>query len=105
MSGTLPIYVLTGFLGSGKTTLLRRLLSHPDFADTAVIVNEFGDIGLDHDLLESAQEDVILLHGGCLCCRVREDLASTIRRLVERRAAGGMRAFRRIVIETTGLVD
>jgi G3E family GTPase len=105
MSGTLPLYVLTGFLGSGKTTLLRRLLSHPEFADTAVIVNEFGDIGLDHDLLETAQEDVILLHGGCLCCRAREDLASTIRRLVDRRAGGGMPPFRRIVIETTGLAD
>lgn len=105
MSNVLPIYVLTGFLGSGKTTLLRRLLGHPEFTDTAVIINEFGQIGLDHELLETAQEDVMLLHGGCLCCSVREDLASTIRRLVERRAAGDMPPFRRIMIETTGLAD
>lgn len=101
----LPIYVLSGFLGSGKTTLLRGLLHHADFRNTAVIVNEFGEIGLDHDLMESAEEDVILLQGGCLCCSVREDLAVTIRRLLERRAAGETPPFRRIVIETTGLAD
>lgn len=101
----LPLYVLTGFLGSGKTTLLRNLLQHPDFRDTAVIVNEFGEVGLDHDLLESSEDDTVVLQGGCVCCTVREDLASTIRRLLERRAAGGTPPFRRMVIETTGIAD
>jgi G3E family GTPase len=101
----LDIYVLSGFLGSGKTTLLRNLVRHPEFRDTAVIVNEFGEIGLDHDLLETSEDDVILLRGGCLCCTVREDLAATIWRLIERRTAGKTPPFRRIVIETTGVAD
>jgi G3E family GTPase len=101
----LDIYVLSGFLGSGKTTLLRNLLRDPEFRDTAVIVNEFGEIGLDHDLLETSEDDVILLRGGCLCCTVREDLAATIWRLIERRTAGKTPPFRRIVIETTGVAD
>lgn len=104
-SELLDIYVLSGFLGSGKTTLLRNLVRHPDFRDTAVIVNEFGEIGLDHELLETSEDDVILLQGGCLCCTVREDLAATIRRLLERRSAGKTPPFRRIVIETTGVAD
>jgi G3E family GTPase len=101
----LDIYVLSGFLGSGKTTLLRNLVRHPEFRDTAVIVNEFGEVGLDHDLLETSEDDVILLRGGCLCCTVREDLAATIRRLLERRTAAKTPPFRRIVIETTGVAD
>jgi G3E family GTPase len=101
----LPLYVLTGFLGSGKTTLLRNLIRDPDFRDTAVIVNEFGEVGLDHDLLETSEDNMVVLQGGCLCCTVREDLASTIRRLLERRAAGETPPFRRMVIETTGVAD
>jgi G3E family GTPase len=101
----LPLYVLTGFLGSGKTTLLRNLIHHPNFRDTAVIVNEFGEVGLDHDLLETSEDNMVVLQGGCLCCTVREDLASTIRRLLERRAAGETPPFRRMVIETTGVAD
>ena len=101
----LPLYVLTGFLGSGKTSLLRTLLRHPDFVDTAVIVNEFGEAGLDHHLLESADEETVVLQGGCVCCTVREDLAATIGRLIERRAAGTLPPFRRLIIETSGLAD
>lgn len=101
----LPVSVLTGFLGSGKTTLLRRLLAHPDMDETAVIVNEFGEIGLDHLLIESAREDTILLNSGCLCCSVRGDLVETMRRLYKQRVQGEIAPFKRLVIETTGLAD
>ncbi len=100
----LPVSVITGFLGSGKTTLLARLLRDPAFARTAVIVNEFGEVGLDHLLVEASDEEVILLEGGCLCCKVRGDLVRTAGHLLERRARGEA-AFDRIVIETTGLAD
>jgi G3E family GTPase len=102
---TLPTTVLTGFLGSGKTTLLRRALRSPALADTAVIINEIGEIAIDHHLVDFVEGSVIELPGGCLCCAVREDLARTLRALLERREAGEIRAFRRIVIETTGLAD
>jgi G3E family GTPase len=102
---TLPTTLLTGFLGSGKTTLLRRALVSPDLADTAVIINEIGEIAIDHYLVDFVEGDVLELPGGCLCCAVREDLAKTLRRLIERRDAGEIRRFRRIVIETTGLAD
>ncbi|HTV89504.1 MAG TPA: GTP-binding protein [Stellaceae bacterium] len=101
----LPLTLLTGFLGSGKTTLLRRALSAPEFADTAVVINEVGAVAIDHYLVDFALGDVVELPGGCLCCAVREDLAATLRNLVERRDTGDIRAFRRIVVETSGLAD
>jgi len=97
--------LLTGFLGSGKTTLLRRALVSPELADTAVIINEIGEIAIDHHLVDFVEGNVLELPGGCLCCAVREDLARTLRNLLERRDAGEIRRFRRIVIETTGLAD
>src|SRR5947209_6761691 len=103
--GTVPTTVLTGFLGSGKTTLLRRALASPALADTAVIVNEIGEIAIDHHLVDYVEGAVLELPGGCLCCAVREDLARTLRDLFDRRDAGDIRPFRRIVIETTGLAD
>ena len=102
---TLPTTLLTGFLGSGKTTLLRRALVSPELADTAVIINEIGEIAIDHYLLDFVEDGVFEVPGGCLCCAVREDLARTLRSLIERRDAGEIRRFRRIVIETTGLAD
>jgi G3E family GTPase len=102
---TLPTTVLTGFLGSGKTTLLRRALVSPALADTAVIINELGEIAIDHHLVDFVEGSVLELPGGCLCCAVREDLARTLRSLLDRRDAGEIRQFRRVVIETTGLAD
>jgi G3E family GTPase len=101
----LPTTVLTGFLGSGKTTLLRRALADPGFTDTAVIVNEAGAISIDHYLVDFVEGAVLELPGGCLCCAVREDLARTLRDLIDRRDAGVVRPFRRVVIETSGLAD
>ncbi|MGF1594524.1 MAG: CobW family GTP-binding protein [Kiloniellaceae bacterium] len=101
----LAVSVLTGFLGSGKTTLLRYLLGHPAMEETAVIVNEFGEIGLDHLLVEKATEDTLLLNSGCLCCTVRGDLVAGMRDLFRRRVKGEVPPFQRLVIETTGLAD
>jgi G3E family GTPase len=101
----LPVSVITGFLGSGKTTLLKNLLQQPDMADTAVVINEFGEIGLDHLLVEEAKEDTILMSSGCLCCSIRGDLIDTLRRLYKRRDRGEVPRFKRLVIETTGLAD
>jgi G3E family GTPase len=101
----LPTTVLTGFLGSGKTTLLRRALLSPALADTAVVINEIGEIGIDHHLVDFVEGDVLELPGGCLCCAMREDLARTLRDLLARRDKGRIRPFRRVVVETTGLAD
>ena len=103
--GRLPVFVLTGFLGSGKTTLLNRLLRAEGLRDTAVVVNELGAIGIDHLLVESADDSVIELAGGCLCCAVRGDLALTLADLVARCEAGACAPFSRILIETSGLAD
>jgi G3E family GTPase len=101
----LPTTVLTGFLGSGKTSLLRRALCDPRFTDTAVIVNEVGAVAIDHYLVDFVEGAVLELPGGCLCCAVREDVARTLRDLIDRRDAGAVRPFRRVVIETSGLAD
>ncbi len=101
----IPVSVLTGFLGSGKTTLLGHLLRQPEFSRTAVIINEFGEIGLDHELVEASEDSFIELKTGCLCCKVRTDLAQTLQELLQRRDAGNCPPFDRIVIETSGLAD
>jgi G3E family GTPase len=100
-----PVTVLTGFLGSGKTTTLARLLKAPEFAGTVAIINEFGEIGLDHLLIETSEERFALLDNGCVCCTVRDDLVETLLRLVARADAGELSGFRRVVVETTGLAD
>lgn len=100
-----PISVITGFLGSGKTTLLNALLRQPGLSDVAVIVNEFGEIGLDHLLVESADDTIIQLSNGCLCCTIRGDLVTTLQDLVHRRTAGRVAPFAKAIIETTGLAD
>jgi G3E family GTPase len=103
--GALPTTLITGFLGSGKTTLLNGLLSHQAMADTAVIINEFGEVGLDHLLIESAFEDAVLLKSGCICCTVRGDLVDTMTAMIRRRDRGEIPPFSRVAIETTGLAD
>jgi len=97
--------LLTGFLGSGKTTLLNAWLRSTDLENAAVVVNEFGDVGIDHALIASSSDNMIELTAGCLCCTVRGDLVDTLRDLTEKRAKGEVRAFDRMVIETTGLAD
>ena len=105
MSARIPVNVLTGFLGSGKTSLLNRLLRDPLFHNCAVLINEFGDIGIDHHLVDRIDGDLVLLQSGCICCTIRGDLATAIRGLYERRERGEIPAFGRLVIETTGLAD
>jgi G3E family GTPase len=100
-----PVTVLTGFLGSGKTTLLRRLLTEPGMGRTAVLINEFGEIGLDHLLVRSIVEDAVILQNGCVCCTLRTDLQQGLRDLIDGRANGKFPEFDRVVIETTGLAD
>lgn len=101
----IPVSVITGFLGSGKTTLLARLLRDPSMSRTAVIINEFGEIPLDHDLIETSDESFVRLSNGCLCCNVRSDLTLTLGELAQRRKAGSVPLFERVVIETSGLAD
>ncbi len=102
MAETTPVTVLTGFLGAGKTTLLNHLLRQPELARTAVLVNEFGEIGLDHLLVEKLDDTTVLLNAGCLCCTVRGDLARVLREMLPRARRD---EISRIVIETTGLAD
>ncbi|MDX6749898.1 GTP-binding protein [Geminicoccaceae bacterium 1502E] len=99
------VNLLTGFLGSGKTSLLKRLLSLPSLADTAVLINEFGEVGLDHLLVEEVDEEVVLLKSGCVCCTIRGDLRDAIGGLLGKMRRGEVPAFSRLVIETTGLAD
>jgi len=101
----LPIHILTGFLGNGKTTLLNRLLTQAELQDAAVIVNEFGSVGIDHLLVESRTEDIIMLAGGCMCCTVRTDLVETLETLYHKRQQGEVPAFSQVLVETTGLAD
>jgi G3E family GTPase len=101
----IPVSVVTGFLGAGKTTLLNSLLRDPNLADALVIVNEWGEIGLDHLLIERVDGDVILLSSGCLCCSLRGDLVDALRDLAARRDERRIAPFTRIVIETSGLAD
>ncbi len=100
-----PVTVVTGFLGSGKTTLINGLLRHPGMADTAVLVNEFGEIAIDHLLVEALDEATVLLGAGCLCCALRDDLAAALADLLARRRTGALPPFRRVLLETSGLAD
>jgi G3E family GTPase len=97
--------IITGFLGSGKTTLLRRLLTDPDSADSLVIVNELGEVGLDHDMLAFSTDRTVLLPGGCLCCSIREDIETTLRQIFEERDAARIAPFRKIFIEMSGIAE
>ncbi len=101
----IPVNVVTGFLGSGKTTLLQRLLSDPQLTDAAVLVNEFGEVGLDHHLLQNETTPTLLMDNGCVCCAIRGDLQDALRDLFDRRERGEVPAFRRVIIETSGLAD
>jgi G3E family GTPase len=101
----IPVTILTGFLGAGKTTLLKRFLDSPEGAGTAVVINEFGAVGIDDQLVRSSTEETVLLGNGCVCCTTRSDLQIALRRLVSEREHGQVPDFRRVVIETSGLAD
>ena len=100
----IPVTLLTGFLGAGKTTLLNHLINDPEAGRIAVIMNEFGAAGLDHDLIEASTEETILMQSGCLCCTFRGDIAKTLGKLMARKQSGEL-SFDRIVIETTGIAE
>src|SRR3712207_3494522 len=101
----LPVSVITGFLGSGKTTVLRHLLRQPGRGDSAVVINEFGEVGLDHLLVERIDGETVVLPSGCVCCALRSDLESTLRSMLGRSRRGEIPAFARVLVETTGLAD
>ena len=101
----LPLSVFTGFLGAGKTTLLNSLLASPEFSDTLVLINEFGEIGLDHLFIEKIDGDMVLMSSGCVCCSIRGDLVELLEDLLRRLDNGRMKPFKRVVLETTGLAD
>jgi G3E family GTPase len=101
----LPVVAVTGFLGSGKTTLISALLATPEGANTAIIVNEFGEIGIDQALLRPSSDATVLLGNGCLCCNLRTDLQETLRALFADRARGAVPSFERVIVETSGLAD
>ncbi|MDB5911901.1 MAG: hypothetical protein JWP22_576 [Ramlibacter sp.] len=105
LAGKLPVTLVTGFLGSGKTTLISKLVRHPDMSRVAVVINEVGEIGIDHDIVAMASENIALLANGCICCSVRTDLQETLRELFGQRRAGQLADFDRVIIETTGLAD
>ncbi len=105
MNVRMPLTVVTGFLGSGKTTIVREFLRRPGFQNTAAIINEFGEIGIDHDLIDSSREDLVALSTGCLCCAMQGDLANTVQRLMAVAASGQAPGFDRILLETSGMAD
>jgi G3E family GTPase len=100
-----PVSIVTGYLGSGKTTLISSLLSRPELGETAVIVNELGEIAIDHAILRRVDERTVVLASGCVCCTLRGDLADELRDLLDRRASGDVPPFTRVVVETTGVAD
>jgi G3E family GTPase len=102
---SIALNVITGFLGSGKTTLLKRLLQDESMGDTALLINEFGDVGIDHLLVQEVAPDTVLLPSGCVCCSIRGELKDALVGLMERRARGEIPAFGRVILETTGLAD
>ena len=104
-SRLLPVFVVTGYLGSGKTTLINHMLRHPSLGDAAVLVNEFGDVGLDHMLVQEMDETTVLLQSGCICCTIRSDLKDSIIELNSKREAGTVPPYKRLILETTGLAD
>jgi G3E family GTPase len=105
LAGKIPVTLVTGFLGSGKTTLISRLVKHPAMQRVAVVINEIGEIGIDHDLVTMSSENITLLANGCICCSVRTDLQETLRDLFARHRAGEITDFDRVIVETTGLAD
>ncbi len=105
MTGKTPVTLLTGFLGSGKTSLLKDLLQDPRFSDTAVVINELGEVGLDHLLVEQVDENLLEMTSGCLCCTIRGDITTTLKDLKSRSRMGDIPEFSRLIVETTGLAD
>ena len=105
LASKIPVTIITGFLGSGKTTLISKLVRQPEMNRVALVINEVGEIGIDHDLVASSTENITLLSNGCICCSVRTDMQETLRDLFAKRSVGEVFDFDRIIIETTGLAD